>query len=77
MCLHCQHIFRIDCYSLDFQQAHAHTRELYKHISRRHLEFGNRLQQMAAEVQHLMPDILALQEVDHMRDFDQSLAVLG
>lgn len=32
---------------------------------------------MTAEVQYLMPHILALQEVDHIADFEQSLAALG
>lgn len=32
---------------------------------------------MTAEVQYLLPDILALQEVDHIADFEQNFAALG
>ncbi|KAL0037278.1 hypothetical protein WJX79_010116 [Trebouxia sp. C0005] len=57
--------------------AYEHARELYRTVHRNFLRFSNRMAQMGNDFEHLLPDILSLQEVDRLDDFVECLGELG
>ncbi len=63
--------------SLLILQAYEHAQELYRNVSRNFLRFSNRIAQMGNDFEHLLPDVLSLQEVDRLDDFIDCLGELG
>ncbi len=64
-------------FSLLVLQAYEHAQELYRNVSRNFLRFSNRIAQMGNDFEHLLPDVLSLQEVDRLDDFVDCLGELG
>lgn len=54
-----------------------HKRELYPGMPDALLDWNARLVKIVAEVEHLRPDVLTLQEVDRFEDFKRHLRRLG
>ncbi len=58
-------------------QAIGHAKELYPAVPRFCLSWSFRIEMLQKEIEYWDPDILCLQEIDHMLDFETFLRPLG
>ena len=58
-------------------QATAHGELLYKSVPHWCLQWEYRWPGLLAEIRHYQPDVMSLQEVDHMDELEAALGPLG
>ena len=58
-------------------QALDHAKELYKAVPDWCLKWPIRIDKLVKEILHWRPDVICLQEIDHPRDFSDTLGRQG